>query len=496
MSVNWKALPPNLFKSSFLLVLITALAAFLRFYALGFESYWLDETASAMWSAGSLAAILQECAGDVHPPLYFILLKFWGEVFGRSDWALRAFSALCGTLAVPVVYFTAQELFKRSSAALAAALLLAVSQFHVQFSQEARSYAMMCFGAVLSTLFFLRLLKTPSFKNVFFYFLAAVLLLYTHLFGAFFIIAHTVFFLLFKNDCKVSFKKWAAIQFTLFITFLPWMFVIRGQMAAHKEFWILPLQISSLPQLLLNFSGSLTVWGVIALVIFCGLIAFALWRKKGSFKSDPAFSLKSDPAFSLVVLWFFVPVILALLVSVLLQPVFMPRFLIGTLPAFLLISAYGIDLLKTKSFKTFAIAILTICSLINCAILLHEINKERWREAVHFTENLLKEGDTIIFHAGFTGGTYERYAFKKGIEKIPFPRAGNDITAPELSDLRSVVRDKKHIALVLSHSRDEHGDIVKVLKEQFAEKHHRVYAHRSAGSHKEVVGVEVWVFEK
>ncbi|HYF04400.1 MAG TPA: hypothetical protein VEC36_13535, partial [Patescibacteria group bacterium] len=135
-------------------------------------------------------------------------------------------------------------------------------------------------------------------------------------------------------------------------------------------------------------------------------------------------------------------------------------------------------------------------SLINCAILLKEVNKERWREAVHFTENLLKEGDTIIFHAGFTDGTYARYAFKNGIEKLRFPQEGNDIHPYNLDELRSLTRDKKRIALVLSHSRDTNSDIVKVLKEQFAEKHHRVYIHRSAGSHKELVGVEVYFFEK
>jgi uncharacterized membrane protein len=487
-----KKLQQSFFKTGrnagFLLFGITLLGAVLRFWALDAESYWLDETASAIWASGTIAETIALAKADVHPPLYFILLGFWGDIFGRGDFALRTFSVVLGVLCIPLLFVTARELFKKESVAIIAALLLAVSQFHVQFSQEARGYAMMCFLAICSMYLFLRLLKSPTFTKIFFYFLSGIILLYTHLFGALFIITQNIFLLFFKKNFGLSFKRWAAIQIALFVTFLPWLFIIRDQMAAHKEFWILPFQLSSLPQLLLNFSGSLTVWGIIALAIFCSAIAFALWHKR--------VFLKSEWEFSFVLLWFAVPIIIAIIASILLQPVFMPRFLIGTLPAFLLLAAYGIHLLKIRFLIISAIAILTICSLINSSILLQETNKERWREAVQFTEDLLQPGDTIIFHAGFTDGTYARYAFKNSIEKLRFPREGNDITPHDLDDLRLLIRDKRRIALVLSHSRDANGDIVKVLKEQFAVKHHRVYAHRSAGSHRELEGVEVYFFEK
>lgn len=474
--------------AGFLLFIITLLGAILRFYGLTHESFWLDETASAIWAHKPIAEILQ-MQGEVHPPLYYLLLSFWVKIFGSSDFSLRSVSALFGTVSIPLLYFTARELFKNKNTALIAALFLAVAQFHLQYSQEARSYTMMVLLVIASMFSALRFLKTGSFKSAVLYILVSILLLYSHNFGAFFLITQNIFFLIFKKEFSVSFKRWILIQTIIAIAFLPWIGVMQRQAAAIEgSYWIEVPGIMSLAQLLLNFSGSLTVWGVITLAVFLSLIGFALWSKRSSFKNDPAFVF--------AVLWFVMPLLIALIVSVVKQPVFIPRFLIGTLPPFLLLAAYGIDLLKKNSFKNITVAIITICSLINCGILLKETNKERWREAVKFTGSFLKPGDTIIFHAGFIDGAYNHYAFNNGIEHLQFPREGNDITPQNLNELRNTIRDKNRIVLILSHSRDTDGDIVKVLKERFAEKQHRVYAHRSAGSHKELVGVEVYLFEK
>ncbi|MES2766345.1 MAG: glycosyltransferase family 39 protein [Bacteroidota bacterium] len=474
--------------AGFLLFIVTLLGAILRFYGLAHESFWLDETASAIWAHKPVAEILQ-MQGEVHPPLYYLLLSFWVKVFGGSDFSLRAVSAIFSTVSIPLLYFTARELFKNKNTALISSLFLAVAQFHLQFSQEARSYTMMVFLVIASMYSVLRFLKTGSFKNAILYIFTSVLLLYSHNFGAFFLITQNIFFLIFKREYAASFKKWILVQSIIALIFLPWLGVMMRQAAAIEgNYWIEAPGIMSLAQLLLNFSGSLTVWGIITLVAFLSLIGLALWHKRTSFKSYPAFVF--------VLLWFVLPLIIALIVSIVKQPVFMPRFLIGTLPAFLLLAACGIELLQKNSFKNIAVAIITICSLINCTILLQETNKERWREAVIFTENLLKSDDTIIFHAGFIDGAYNHYTFKNSTEQVQFPREGNDITPENLIELQNTIRDKKRIFLVLSHSRDTNGYIVKVLKESFAEKQHRVYAHRSAGSHKELVGVEVYVFEK
>lgn len=77
-------------------VLILLLAAFLRFHNLDAQSFWNDEGNSARLSERSLRLILEGTASDIHPPLYYVLLRGWRELVGESEFGLRSLSAFAG----------------------------------------------------------------------------------------------------------------------------------------------------------------------------------------------------------------------------------------------------------------------------------------------------------------------------------------------------------------------------------------------------------------
>ena len=83
---------------AFLVVLIVCLAAGLRFYELGRQSLWADEGNSAVMAARSLAQIAVSAANDIHPPLYYWLLRLWTQFAGVSEVGLRSLSAVLGAL--------------------------------------------------------------------------------------------------------------------------------------------------------------------------------------------------------------------------------------------------------------------------------------------------------------------------------------------------------------------------------------------------------------
>ena len=87
---------------AFLVVLIVGLAAGLRFYELGRQSLWADEGNSAVMAARSLAQIAVSAANDIHPPLYYWLLRLWTQFAGVSEVGLRSLSAVLGALLVLV----------------------------------------------------------------------------------------------------------------------------------------------------------------------------------------------------------------------------------------------------------------------------------------------------------------------------------------------------------------------------------------------------------
>jgi hypothetical protein len=141
----------------FLLLAIVALGGFLRAYQIGSKGLWLDEAFSVWLGWRPLGEMLSWLVRiDQHPPLYYILLHFW-MVLGDGAATVRALSALCGTLNIPVIYLLGRRLAD-GKVGLLAALILAVSPFHVHFAQETRMYTLLALNASLALYALVRLL--------------------------------------------------------------------------------------------------------------------------------------------------------------------------------------------------------------------------------------------------------------------------------------------------------------------------------------------------
>lgn len=137
-----------------LVILLTATG--LRFYRLDAQSFWNDEGNTARLVERPIALIIEGAAGDIHPPGYYLVLHVWRVFAGESEFALRAFSALCGVLTVAVTMAVGRLVGGRRIA-LAAALLVAVHPLSIYYSQEARMYALLGLASALTLLCSLKL---------------------------------------------------------------------------------------------------------------------------------------------------------------------------------------------------------------------------------------------------------------------------------------------------------------------------------------------------
>jgi 4-amino-4-deoxy-L-arabinose transferase-like glycosyltransferase len=141
------------------LALIVLLALGMRLWRLGDANLWWDE-ALAIWAVRKgFVGVTLWTASDVHPPLYFWLLWGWVRLLGSSPFAMRTLSALLGTLTVFVLYHLGRLVGGRR-VGLLSALLIALSRFHIWWSQEMRMYVLAALMASLSLLFFMRWLRT------------------------------------------------------------------------------------------------------------------------------------------------------------------------------------------------------------------------------------------------------------------------------------------------------------------------------------------------
>ncbi len=117
-------------------LVLLALGAGLRFWALDHHSLWTDEFFTLERAAGGAAP------AEATPPLYFALLKSWTAAAGLTPGALRAFSALWGVAGLVVAWLAAARCIA-PAAGLFTLALAALSPFHLAYSQEARPYAML-----------------------------------------------------------------------------------------------------------------------------------------------------------------------------------------------------------------------------------------------------------------------------------------------------------------------------------------------------------------
>lgn len=218
------------------LCVLTLLGAALRFWRIGHQGFWFDEGNTALLvhlSPGKMLGLLPQ--SESTPPLYYCLLWVWARVFGFGEAGLRSFSALAGTLTIPVAYGFAAELFAggtRSAvtsrlfsgslrragaggsdggagirAGLIAAFLTACNPLLIWYSQEARAYSLVVLLTALSLLFWARARADPSAGRLALWAVAAGLSLATEYYALVAVVPQALWLLW---EHRTSRRAWAA----------------------------------------------------------------------------------------------------------------------------------------------------------------------------------------------------------------------------------------------------------------------------------------------
>ena len=181
------------------ILIILLVAAFLRFYNLGFSSFWFDEANVAF---AATQPTLSQAVKATHlsvasMPLDYIILWFMAR-FSQAEGWLRIPEALWGIAAVGILFLFARQVAGRTIAHLSA-LFLALAQVHIYFSQELRFYAPLFFFYWLNTWLFFRAQKEPSRRNWILVIEAAIIGAYIHFYTLFAFFNGLVFILLFSR---------------------------------------------------------------------------------------------------------------------------------------------------------------------------------------------------------------------------------------------------------------------------------------------------------
>ncbi|MEG4311457.1 MULTISPECIES: glycosyltransferase family 39 protein [unclassified Microcoleus] len=246
----------------FLIIAVLVIGILFRFANLDRKFYWIDETYTSLRVSGyTEAEIIKEISyqkitspADLqkyqqinsektlrdtlnslatedphHPPLYYVLARYWAQWFGTSVAAMRSLAAVISLLVFPAIYWLAWELFESSAVAWMAIAIFAISPYHILFAQEARQYSLWTVTTILSTAALLRATRPDENQNPValvlswaLYAATATLGLYTHLLFVCVAAAHAIYVAVIANwrDVKTFISYYVASLIAL-ICFMP-----------------------------------------------------------------------------------------------------------------------------------------------------------------------------------------------------------------------------------------------------------------------------------
>ncbi len=398
------------------LAVVLVAAAALRLHHLDAESVWLDESFSVAIARTSLANIVTETGQDVHPPLHYFLLFFWGKVAGGSPWAARLLSTIFSLGVVAAAFAVASHLRSRR-VGLIAATLLATSVFQIEFAQEARMYALLALLSTLSISAFVRLLESSSPRAFVAYVAITALLVYTHAYAAFVLAAQAASLAWVAAGARTSATtlatRWVLALTCVLVAFLPWLAIFTWQFSSvQRAFWIPEPQWSSAWAPFLAYAGSKTMlWGLGPLAI-AGTVA--MWRasRAGTGVARPI---------AIVLPWLLGPIALPFVLSRVSSPIFLEKYTIAASVPFAILAAEGVAVLPLAPLRALVLTGLVVLSVTPLRTYYDTTRKDNWRAAVPAIEQRAQPDDLLVFYPYFHQIPFDFYRQRSDLAERAFP---------------------------------------------------------------------------
>ena len=252
------AMPPTWLRVIIAVLLI--LGVFFRFVNLDRKAYWYDETYTSLRISGykeievvqdffspqvrrieevqkyqrlnpekTVIDTLKSLATEdsQHPPIYYLLARFWAQLFGSSVAVMRTLPALISLLVFPCIYWLCLELFESSLTGWFAVGVMAISPLQLLYAQEAREYSLWTVTILLSSVALLRAVRLRTKISWGIYAVTWAISLYTFLFSALVAIGYG-FYIWVSQGFRLSKTVIAYFVASIIglILYTPWLLVI------------------------------------------------------------------------------------------------------------------------------------------------------------------------------------------------------------------------------------------------------------------------------
>jgi hypothetical protein len=353
---------------------VLAIAVVFRFATK--SDLWLDEALTVNIAKLPLSHLTDALKRDGAPPLYYVMLHAWIQVFGSSDVAVRALSGVLGVVMLPLSYYAGKRVAgpdpsRQRWVAWGAVLVVASSPFAIRYSTETRMYMLAMVLVLLGYLAIWRAIDRPSIGRLVPIALLTAALLYTQ-YWAFFLVGVVGVTQLWVAWRSSGDARRAAIRIIVAMAvggllFVPWLPTFAYQMQHTGTPWDTPASPPTNAALgIIDFAGGRMVEGwslVLPLVVLALLALFGRMHDRWRIDVD----LRTFPG----VRWEWVVGVLTLLgglsLSFLARSGFQSRYASVMYPFFALAVAFGLVVVGDRRVRYGLLAFIVLIGFVGGA---------------------------------------------------------------------------------------------------------------------------------
>lgn len=208
------------------------------------NSIWLDEAFSMSMIQQNFWEMICNTAIDVHPPLYYLILKVFVWIFqaflGNSIWSAKLVSIIPIIILMVVSNTIIKKMYSKKTAFIFQILILTVPQI-MNYAIEIRMYT---YGLLFVTMFYLYCIKWKRENkriDIVLMTVFAMLAAYTHYFALVPVAGIYIYILIdtLVNKDKKQIKELLLSILICCIVYLPWIIIWFKQVMTVKEnYWI------------------------------------------------------------------------------------------------------------------------------------------------------------------------------------------------------------------------------------------------------------------
>jgi len=361
------------------------------------NNIWTDEgfTIDLLRNCESFGDVCAFTAADVHPPLYYLILKVFTDLFGIRLFLIKVLSIVPMLLAMSLAPLMLQRDFGYRTA-LFFILILGTLPCTMEYAVQARMYTWALLFVTLCGFAAYRIALRDKLIDWGLYLSGGVAAAYTHYFAfaAVLWIYGFLFLYLFLKKRKGR-LKWLAASVISLLSYLPWLAGMAGQVqGVSQSYWISRIDGKTIrnffPWIVHTDLPYVTAVMAVVFLLAGVLLGYQIWKDRG-------LAVKTCAA----VLGLAVPllvVVTGVVLSNLLRPIFIIRYIMPSIGLLCLFLAIGFSYLETKAYVAAGLFWAGLGTVDYQATYYDEYQATYTAQTEEFFEEHLGENDVIVYN--------------------------------------------------------------------------------------------------